>query len=309
MKRIMIIYNPRSSQYGRVCEEVLTKVRGLKGWIVGKYEVLDTHVDDNAERLAKLLNDGDLVVSAGGDGTATIAMNAIMLSKAEDVKFGVLGYGNFNDMARTFGTKDIMEIVRIADGKEGRVAETWGLECLVNDKHWRYGMCYFTIGLFAEACVIFDKKDARKKLQTGKKGLLYSILLLAKWYFKNRKKRFLPDFELVRNSENKKYEGMTDYVAINGTSMARVMRGRKWYLQNETFQSETRSLKNLWNLCRLMFVSIVKKVPGVETSGDILIFKKECSMMVMAEGEYKKLEGVQKLEMRKAKKPLKVITR
>ena len=78
MKRLIIVYNPRSSHHAQIEREVLAKARELKGWIVGKFEVADTDVDDNSHRLAKIFRDDDLVIATGGDGTATIAVNAII---------------------------------------------------------------------------------------------------------------------------------------------------------------------------------------------------------------------------------------
>jgi len=302
----MIVYNPRSSRFGQVRDEVLAASRKLKGWTVGKFEVVDTDVDDNAARLAKVLDDEDLVVSAGGDGTATIALNGVMLSKAEGVKFGVLGYGNFNDIARTFGTKNLAEIVDVVEGKSGRVAEAWGLECLVDDKHWRWGMCYFTIGLFAEATEVFDEGKHRKKLQSGRKGVMFSWKILVGWYFRNRKRVFIPKFKLNGRGVPK---DVTDYVALNGKSMAQVMKGGSWYLGKETFLSLMGRLSSFWRLASLMSKSILRRVPGAETRGDVLEFAEPADVEIQAEGEYKKLERVSKIEIRKAKKSIKVVLR
>jgi diacylglycerol kinase family enzyme len=307
MKRLMIVYNPRSSQFGRVNDEVLAESRRLKGWVVGKFEVVDTNVDDNAAKLAKLLNNDDLVVAAGGDGTATIALNGIMSSKAKDVKLGVLGYGNFNDMARTLDVKGLRELLGIVDERiDGKVVDAWALECLVDGKHWRWGMGYFTIGLFAEACAVFDQKDARRELRTGRRGMFYSVWLLKRWYMKHRKCCVLGDFRMKRNGKEVKFEGMTDYVAVNGMSMAKVMRGGKWFLGADKFLSETRNLRGLWSLFRLMWKSVFRQVPGEETQGDVLTFDKTTEVMIQAEGEYRKFEA-KTVEVRKATKPIKVV--
>ena len=109
MKRVFIIYNPRSSRFGDVKKEVLSKVTNLKGCIIGKYEVQNTDVDDNAIKLSKFLKNGDLVISAGGDATGIIASNAILRSK-KDATLAVLPYGNFNDLAHTLGTKSLDDI-------------------------------------------------------------------------------------------------------------------------------------------------------------------------------------------------------
>ena len=88
MKRLLLVFNPRSSHFWQVERDILTKVRELRGWMVGKYEISDTDVDDNARKLSKIVMDGDVVVAAGGDGTANIAVNGILLSGATGVKFG-----------------------------------------------------------------------------------------------------------------------------------------------------------------------------------------------------------------------------
>ena len=304
MKRLMVVYNPRSSHYAQVREEVIDKTRDLKGWVVGKYEVEKTNVDDNAAKLAKLLNDGDLVVAAGGDGTATIAANAILLARAQDVKLGVLGYGNFNDLARTLKTKHFEEIIDAVEGRgRGKVTELWALECLVNERHWRFGMCYFTVGLFAEACAVFDQRENRRELRTGQKGFLYSVGLLARWYMRNRKREFLADFRW----RGRKFADVTDYVAVNGRKMARVMRGGEWFLGERRFWSEARDLSSVRKLMSLMIPSVLSRIPGEETRGDVLNFAEMREVMIQAEGEYKKFSDVNKIEIRKAERALRVV--
>ena len=305
MKKLIIVYNPRSSQFGRVRDEVLAPSRKLKGWMVGKFEVEDTDVDANAAKLAKMLDDGDLVVSAGGDGTATIALNGAMLAKAKDVKLGVLPYGNFNDMARSFGMMNFGEAIAIVNGDGGgRVAEAWGLECLVDGKRWRWGMGYFTIGMFAEATEEFDNAKHRAKLQTGRKSVAFSWRILVRWYFKNRKRVFIPKFKLNGCDVA---EDVTDYVALNGKSMAQVMRGGKWYLGAETFLGVQGRLRSLWRLMVLMGRSVLRRVPGTETKGDVLELLEVGDVEIQAEGEYRKFEKVKTVEIRKAKKPIKVV--
>jgi len=56
MRRLLIIYNPRSSRFSDVKDEVLSRLTELKGYMVGKYEVANTDVDDNAKKLAKQSN-------------------------------------------------------------------------------------------------------------------------------------------------------------------------------------------------------------------------------------------------------------
>lgn len=217
MKRLVLVYNPRSSRFFDVRREVLNELYKLEGVIVGKYAVLNTNIEDNAQRLKRILREGDLVIAVGGDGTVSIAVNAIMQARGV-MSLGILPYGNFNDTVKNFGTQ------RLVDLLEGKTVKVWPLEAIINDRHFRFAVSYFTMGLFAEACRVFDEKEIRKILQKKKKMASYSWLVLAKWYFRNRFKRvFLPRFKL-----NNKLQStlITDVVAMNGARMAGVMRGQ-----------------------------------------------------------------------------------
>ncbi len=212
LKKLIVVYNPRSSRHAVAEREVLAPARELKGWLVGKYEIQPVGAEENAERLARILNDGDLVIAAGGDGTAMVAANGILLS-GKDVTMSALGYGNFNDFAKLLKTKrpveyggdyigGVLEIV--GKFETGKVREIYPLEVMVNGRHWRYAPCYVTVGMLAESTGVFDEPKVREKLKTGKKGLIFSLWQLVKWYFRNRKRDFLPsDGELVRMAKGR----------------------------------------------------------------------------------------------------------
>ena len=295
MKRVIIVYNPRSSRYELVKKEVLERVRRLEGFVVGKYEVKPSSVDENAEELAKILLDGDIVMTAGGDGTAAIGFNGAILSK-KNVKFAALPYGNFNDLARSLDLKNIDDVLN------GKIVNWYPLEVLVDGRHWRYVACYVTIGLFAESTKIFDQKKVRQHLRKSRIGrFIYSIFELAKWYFKNRKRQFIPEFSL--NGE-KMSDNVTDYLAVNSKTMARVMKGKKSFLNAKNFESGTAKLGNFWHLCWFMIRSIFKHVPTMTENYDVLKFKNGANIEIQAEGEYKYFEGVKTVEIRKYDQPI-----
>ena len=300
MKRVLVVYNPRASQYRKVRGEILDVLTQRDGIMVGKYEVLDTDVNDNAEKFAKLIQDDDLVIAAGGDATAAIAANGILQADC-DATLAVLPYGNFNDLARTLGTRNLAEVFG------GKTVEMWPLEIVADDMHFRYATCYVTIGMTAEAVELFDDEKVRKDLQKGHKSSWKSYMKLASWYFKNRRKKvFLPKFKLNGKLMD---ERTTDYAAVNGRSMARVMKGADWFLDSKYFQSETDKLANFWRLFKLMAKSILVRTPGNKTSGDVLEFVGSATVELQAEGEYKVFEGVKKIEIRKADRCLKVVVR
>ncbi len=298
MKRLFIVYNPRSSRFSDVKKAVLDRQKEFKGYLIGKYEVEPTDVDKNATKFAKLLKDGDLVISAGGDATGVISANAILKS-GKDVCLAVLPFGNFNDFAKTLGTKSLDDIFG------HQPSNYYPLEIFVDGELFRYATCYVTIGMMAEAVSIYDKPKMRKILKTANGRNVGSYTNLASWYFKNRhKKVFLPDFKLNGELQPKK---TSDYAAVNGKRMARIMKGGEDYKSSTLFRSETDRLTNFWRLSKLMFKSILFRIPGSETKGDEIEFLNPATVEIQAEGEYKTLESIKKIEIRKSKKCLKVI--
>lgn len=299
MKRVIIIYNPRSSRYADVRAEVLDRVSELKGYIIGKYEVEQGNVDNNATKLAKILKDKDLVIAAGGDATGVIAANAILKSN-KDATLAVLPYGNFNDLSRTLGTKTFDDVFSSA-----KPSKLYPLEIIVDGKLFRYATCYVTIGMMAEAVRIYDTPKMRKILKKSSGRSVGSYTNLASWYFKHRhRKQFLSEFKLNGVLQSTK---VSDYAAMNGRYMARVMRGGKDYLVPQIFRSEAAKLTSFWRLFSLMAKSIVSRVPGSETKGDVLEFTSPSTVDIQAEGEYKTFEQVKKIEIRKSQKCLKTV--
>lgn len=304
MQRIVIVYNPRSTHAKEVEEKVIEPARHLAGHVLAKFEVADAIMDINANRLAKVLFDNDLVIAAGGDGTATVAINGIMLSSAKNVRLGVEGFGNFNDVARSFGNLKFEEIVN------ANAHEVWPLRCYVNDKHWRYGMCYFTIGMFAEACAVFDDPKTRKTLRKGGRKLIFSLFTLAKWWLKQHKRSFLPSFLLGDASGDfVDKTGSSDYMAVNSITVAKIMKGDRYFTKKKDFLSSTGELTRFWPMVSFMLKSFFKKIPGDISELDVLHFGTASRVTVQAEGEYAELEDVKKIKIVKSEKPLLAVTR
>ena len=244
-------------------------------------------------------------MSAGGDATAAIAANAIIKS-GKDATLSVLPYGNFNDLARTLGTMKYEDIFGKSAGPvQQNIHKLYPLDIIVDGKHWRYATCYVTIGMTGEAVEIFDQPEIRKTLQKGHKSSWRSYLDLVKWYFKNRhQKIFLPGLSINGVRQHPK---TSDYAAVNGKSMCRVMKGGNDYLKPKVFRSMAAPLANFWNLTVLMIKSIFHRVPGGETTGDVLEFTHPTTIELQAEGEYQVFKNAKKIEIKKGKSCLKVI--
>lgn len=300
MKRLILVYNPRSSRYPSVQREVISRATKLNGYLIGKYEVAPTNIDDNIKRLSQIISDRDLVLAVGGDATGVIAANAILKS-GKDAKLAALPYGNFNDLSRTLGVNQFEKIF----SPYAKTKTLYPLEIRADGKLIRYSTCYITIGMTAESVEIYDEPKMRKKLRTNFGRRFGSYTTIAKWYFKKRNRKvYLPKFQLNNEAVPAK---TSDYVAVNGRYLARVMRGGFEYLHPKTFRSNTYCLTSFWKLCKMMIVSIFCRVPSSETQDDILKFTKPSNITIQAEGESISLKNTSEIEIKKADKHLKVI--
>lgn len=300
MKRLLIIYNPRSSRYIDIKNDILSRTKDLNGYLVGKFEIADTDVDDNIKQLSEIIGDDDLILSVGGDATAVIASNAILRSKKEAI-LAVLPYGNFNDLARTLRTKTFDDIFL----KDTSVRNLYPLEIIVDGQLYRYSTCYITIGMMAESVGLYNEPTMRKKLKKKFGRQISSYTQLAKWYFRNRHDRiFIPEFKLngVLQSKN-----TSDYVAVNGRSMARIMKGGEDYRDPKFFRHQVDHLVDFYRLIVLMSKSIFSRIPGVATEGDIIEFTNPSTITLQAEGEEKVFRNIKTIEIRKGKNCLKVV--
>lgn len=339
LKKLVIVYNAQASKQAVVQREVLAPARKLQGCLVGKYAIKAGGVQKNIENLAKIIEEGDLVVAVGGDGTAMVAANAILRSGKKAV-FAALGYGNLNDVARSLKAKraveyggefvgGITEIVRAWN--EGRKEKFYPLEVKVDGEVWRYGLNYVTIGMLAAATEVFDEEKVREKLQKGKKGVIFSIGQAVRWYLgrNTEKGRELPVGEFLQNAQEsveKKREprgkepeimidgagrfptGTTDYVAVNGPRVARILRGRKWYREAKEFQSGMFRLGRLWGMMGFAIRGIFWRVPGKRTKKDVIEFREPSEVIMQTEGEAEKLEKVRKVEISKGEKVMEVVS-
>lgn len=288
MKRILIIYNVKSSRAAQVRSKVIEPIRAKTGVMVGKYSLRATSLEENAKRLAEMIVDGDEVVVAGGDGTVAVALNGAIHS-GSDIELLALPYGNFDDMARAF---------REEGGKKW-----YPLEIKVNGEHFRYAGGYFSMGMFAESTKIFDEKGEREELQRRGGGLVYSIVKLAEWYFWRREKRVLP----VGKVNGVEWSGrLTDYLAVNTGTVAKVMKTKGYGTEKKRFYRSMGELKGFWGLMWYMMRSIWRRMPGEETDGETIEFEAPVTIAVQTDGEYCKLSGVERIEIKKAKKGVKV---
>lgn len=303
MKRLIIVYSSDSTRFSEVDKKVIEKSRKLKGWMVAKFEVQEIFASENIAKLARIIRKGDLVLSAGGDGTAMTAMNAIIKS-GEIATLAVMPFGNFNDFAETLGKMSFERLIRKFE--EGKYVDFYPLDIRVNGKHYTYSGVYFAMGMMAESADLMRQANIRRRLAKAKNRMVFSARKLFGWYMKNKwRKNLLPSD--VRINDIAVEKNCTDYVALNGGSMAGVVPGGVWYRSGRQFWSGTMRNRSFWRMLRKFLLALEGELPGNESTGDKLTFKKPRKIYVCAEGEGEELENVSEISVSKTGKGLRVI--
>ena len=270
--RVILVCNCKSTGHKRVEKEVVKPLREFilqqKGMTFLRFDVESPTLEENAERLSKLIMDGDVVLTAGGDGTAGIGVNGIMQS-GKAAKFYVIPYGNFND------------IIQELRGNSGK--QVYPIEALIDGKHFRYALAYFTVGMMAESTKIFDDEKIRRKLRKSKFNLIFSLKTLLMWFFVNRKKDYI-------TIDGQKY---SDILVVNGKNVARLMKGGEYYL-GETFLYTEQRLNNFFAMVFFMLQAMFSGIPGRKLKEKTIHF------------EYKDLV-VQEISFLKSKKSIEIL--
>ena len=160
----------------------------------------------------------------------------------------------------------------------------------------------------ALSCEVFEEPKTRKTLRKGGKKTLFSLFSLLGWWMRNHKKAFMPSFSLMDSSGDEiDKTGVSDYLAVNSLTAAKIMKGGDYYADEKDFLSSTGELGSFWKMVGYMLKAVFKGVPGESSEYDRLTFNVPSKVSIQAEGEYKTLEDVQIIEVRKAKKPLLVL--
>lgn len=184
LKKLVVVYDAGAASFPTIKKEIIEPARKLTGVLVGKFVWQPVGFGENARRLAQFLHDGDLVVVAGGDGLASMAANAVLLTR-RDVTLAVVGYGLTHDISGLTRVKrpvlygdeyvgGVEEILRKAD--EGKTLEVFPLQIKVNGKPWRYALAHASAGSLAASLQGLD--EAPRKRFVGTKLRLFSWRML-----------------------------------------------------------------------------------------------------------------------------------
>lgn len=305
--RLILVINPRSSGFAQVQKKLISYLENEhfeQEFIT--FEIQPTTPLDNARELAAGLQDGDIIVVAGGDGTAHIATNGATLSGKKHLKMKYTGFGNFNDYAHSFSKnsgKAMVEAVRT-----GKVQATIRpLEIRINGEFLTHAPLYATVGLTAEMAEIFEGKRLRKALKKVKNRnsrLALSLLAATRFYFKNRQKHILKiaKIEVLGEGEEtpqtfKIPQNPTDLVFLNGPRMARIMRSRVNLVDAENFGFTAMNAGDFRNNLPFLVRGFLGKIPLKRVKSTKISFEKPTKLTIQIEGEAQILQNVETLEV------------
>ena len=309
--RLIIVINPRSSGFSFISKKILKPVyaSSLSEGEIINFEIQPTNPLDNAQKMAKILKNGDKILVAGGDGTAHIASNAVAFSgKKVQVKY--TGFGNFNDHACSFSANTPQAAVRALEKGE-TVSVLRPLEIFINGEFYRYAPLYATFGLTAEATEIFDLPKIRNRLKKIKNRNLRHLLSLteaAKFYFKNRKKHILKITKIETDGEAFEIrDKITDVAFMNGPRMARVMRSKINKTDNENFSFTAMNSGDFRANIPFLVKGIFGHIPLKRVKNAKIEFKKPSKIALQIEGEVYRIINVETLEVRISKEKIEVL--
>lgn len=299
-ERIVVVTNPNSTRAAQTGQDVIGRLRDA--------DVHFTHVqtdykylDDNIAALTPLIETGDTILPAGGDGTMLAVSNAFLANGAENVAIAPLAYGNFNDMAGK--QTDPLDVI----GPDAlRVLHT-PLSIEVNHKLWRYAPAYLTLGFTARAAAAFEQENSRAKLKSLPRalGMAANVLQLGTAYFEHRN-LLLPAFHTSHSTVVQ--QAVTDVLFLNHDQAGRIIKSRIPYGETAEYGYIQRDVRKITSNLPFGFAALVGRTPAEQLQDETLTFTRPASIPAQTDGEVSQLEDVSNIRVFKdTSRPLTIL--
>ena len=143
-RRLVVVHSPRSTAAARYDQTIKPALKSINAPL-HEIALVDRPYPEARAAIAEVLQDGDIVVAAGGDGLVNVVLDAALTS-GRAVDCAVVPLGNFNDFSRSINgnTRDPAKIL------DSQIIEFHPLELAINGQHQLYGMQYITFGVSAK---------------------------------------------------------------------------------------------------------------------------------------------------------------
>lgn len=300
-RRLVIAHNPHSSRASEVQALVFDRL-DKAGQAYDVIEVRQASLQDNVARLAPLVKEGDIILSAAGDGSAHAVFHSVLAANQSGVELGFLAFGNFNDVPHVFNSKVSLRDP-IAFLEKAKPETVWPLRVSANGGAVRNALLYASVGWTARAANQFDRPSIRHKVTHGGAGLARSFWRLGWYYFRSRRDSLLPLFSVG----GKQYE-KTDIICANGPGVARLFRSRRRYYRGNTFLFFMIDVRYVLANIPFLASSLLGRMKGSEETAVAIEFATPSRLPLQCDGEVVELEDVRRLEISKLDEPLTVLT-
>ena len=272
------------------------------GYAYETIEVQQAHLDDNVARLAPLIQPGDIILSAAGDGSAHATAHAVMAAHQPGVELGFLAYGNFNDLPNTLNSKTTLKDP-VAFLAQAMPQEIWPIHVSVDGTPLRSALLYASIGWTASAASQFDDPTVRRAITSGEAGVLRSLWRTGLYYLKTRHKSDLPPLRY----EGKTYN-MTDLLFANGLTVARLFKTGQRYYSQPVFLFRMLNVRYIVPNIPFLLAGLIGSMSGEKVSSATVEFEQPVTSKLQCDGEVVAIEGASKIEVKKADRPLTVLS-
>lgn len=174
------------------------------------------------------------------------AGNSILRNEHTNSRLGMLPYGNFNDLARTYGL--VPEMLIHPDSLSS--VNLYPLTVTADESYCRDALAYATVGWTARAAQGFSEQASRESITNTPDTikLTRSLWQLAIHYFAHRDE-YLPAFHTSKSEIIQR--AVTDVLAVNNPVMGRIIRSDMPY----------GSIANIFGYTELDVSSLTKNIP------------------------------------------------
>lgn len=297
----MISHNPHSSRASEVQAQVFDRLTAA-GYAYETIEVQQAHLDDNVARLVPLIQPGDIVLSAAGDGSAHATAHAVMKANQPGVQLGFLAYGNFNDLPSTLNSKATLRDP-VAFLEQAVPNAIWPITVMVDDAPLRSALLYTTIGWTARAAQRFDDPKVRHSITHGGAGILPSLWRTGIFYLQSRSRSRLPALTI----DGKPYKKSTDILYANGPAVARLFKTGKRYYSQPVFLLRVLDVRWLLPNIPFLLAGLLWGMKGREIDSAQVEFSQPWSGVLQCDGEVVAIEAARRVTVNKATEPLTVL--
>lgn len=286
--RNIFVHNPHSTR-AEQANDLIDRLDAA-GLRYEAHETPSPRAKDTIDWMANLVQPGDRIFSAAGDGTASQIGEGVLGSETPNIEIAFGPFGNFNDGPASLGHVDPVDFFN------GRNAIRPLVPIEVDQDGERHtALFYATLGWTAGLAMRFMTGN-REKMKASRSKMMRRMSDAAFYYALHSQDK-LPGFTV--DDDPVVHDRVSDVLLRNSSVMAGLVRGRD-FMSGSTFGLRELNVGNLPKNVPFLFDSVVRgKTPSTAVEKVVLKFTDPADFYLMRDGESGRVEGVNELTFRK----------